>query len=100
MVHAMMISNMLSLLIVAGLASVAMAQSKWAEGQVSATMCMWEQPRGKSLLPSLIVCPKLTVTAAVLRDTLYVDGGYIFWTPGFADGHFGEATQDGKSIVW
>lgn len=72
-----MISNMSSLLIVAGLASVAMAQSKWQDDQVSATMCMWKQPR-----------------AAVLRDMLYVDGGYLYWTPGFADGRFGPATQD------
>ncbi|ROW04475.1 hypothetical protein VMCG_04975 [Cytospora schulzeri] len=52
-----------------------MAQAEWQKDQVK-------------------VCSKLIVTAAVLRDTLYVDGGYLYWTPGFADGHFGDATQD------
>jgi len=37
----------------------------------------------------------LTREAAVIRDTVYIDGGYLWWEPGMADGNYGALTQDG-----
>ncbi|ETS82513.1 hypothetical protein PFICI_04389 [Pestalotiopsis fici W106-1] len=66
----------------AGMAAVTNAQaSGWAEGQVNATMCAWQNPR-----------------AAQIRDTLYIDGGYLFWVPGMSDGTYGPATQDNNPL--
>ncbi|KAK1988458.1 hypothetical protein LZ30DRAFT_22170 [Colletotrichum cereale] len=39
------------------------------KGQVSAEMCFWYSPR-----------------AAVIRDTLWLDGGRLYWTPTYRDG--------------
>ncbi|KAK1998946.1 hypothetical protein LX36DRAFT_575338 [Colletotrichum falcatum] len=39
------------------------------KGQVSADMCFWYSPR-----------------AAVIRDTLWLDGGRLYWTPTYQDG--------------
>lgn len=47
--------------------------------------------------PSLERRHELTVAAAVLKDTVYIDGGYLAWIPGMADGSYGSATQDGRS---
>jgi hypothetical protein len=33
---------------------------------------------------------------AVVRDTVYIDGGYLWWEPGFGDGSVGPSTADGK----
>ncbi|KAJ2898299.1 hypothetical protein MKZ38_004024 [Zalerion maritima] len=55
--------------------------SGWQEGQVNATMCMWQQPR-----------------AAVIKDTVYIDGGYLWWTPGMATKEYGVPTQDGNPL--
>ncbi|RFU28470.1 hypothetical protein B7463_g7859, partial [Scytalidium lignicola] len=40
-------------------------------------MCQWQNPR-----------------AAVVRDTLYIDGGNLWWIPGMADGSPGGAVAD------
>lgn len=48
--------------------------------------------------PSLVRSNKLIIAAALLKDTVYIDGGYLAWIPGMADGSYGAATQDGKSI--
>ncbi|EGO59822.1 hypothetical protein NEUTE1DRAFT_61568 [Neurospora tetrasperma FGSC 2508] len=53
------------------------AQSVWEEGQVSTTLCYWEQPR-----------------AAIIRDTIYMDGGRTWWIPGMADGTPGALISD------
>jgi hypothetical protein len=37
----------------------------------------------------------LTRIAAVVRDTVYIDGGYLWWEPGMADGTHGPAVSDG-----
>lgn len=88
---------MRSLPIAAGLVSAAMAQqSGWQSDQVNATMCMWQQPRGLYSHHSRWG-HELTIAAAVLKDTVYIDGGYLAWIPGMADGSYGSATQDGKS---
>lgn len=44
---------------------------------------------------------QITIThlalAAVVRDTLYIDGGYLWWLPGLASGLDGIPTQDGMT---
>lgn len=68
--------------IATGLVSVAVAQqSGWQSDQVNATMCMWQQPR-----------------AALLKDTVYIDGGYLSWIPGMSDGSYGAATRDDNPL--
>lgn len=47
----------------------AVVRREWLPNQINITMCVWEQPR-----------------AAVLRDTLYLDGGWITYRRGLADG--------------
>ncbi|KAF8851662.1 hypothetical protein BDZ45DRAFT_678961 [Acephala macrosclerotiorum] len=56
-------------------------QSGWQANQVNATMCYWDSPR-----------------AAVVRDTLYIDGGALWWTPGMADGSYGPPTSDDNPL--
>lgn len=69
-----------SLAALAALASQASAQlDMWQPDQVRSSICTWEQPR-----------------AAILRDTIYIDGGDIWWTPYFADGSAGAVTNDGN----
>lgn len=44
------------------------------------------------------IVPSLCLTlalASVIRDTVYLDGGNLFWQPGFADGHTGSPQGDG-----
>ncbi|KAI9656088.1 MAG: hypothetical protein M1829_000443 [Trizodia sp. TS-e1964] len=50
---------------------------RWDPNQINSTMCLWYDIR-----------------AAVLRDTLYVDGGYLWDLPGMADGSYGQIVQD------
>lgn len=47
--------------------------------------------------PSPARSHELTSAAAVLKDTVYLDGGSLYWTPGMADGSFGAVTSDGRS---
>ncbi|KAI1491529.1 hypothetical protein F5X96DRAFT_630829 [Biscogniauxia mediterranea] len=56
-------------------------QSGWQENQVNATMCNWAALR-----------------AAQLKDTVYMDGGYLWWAPGMADGSIGSPTQDDNPL--
>lgn len=53
------------------------AQSWWLENQVNTTLCYWAQLR-----------------AAIIRDTIYLDGGDTYWIPGFADGSLGAQEPD------
>ncbi|KAI1339499.1 hypothetical protein F5Y15DRAFT_382727 [Xylariaceae sp. FL0016] len=65
-----------------GFASIVRSQqSGWQQNQVNATMCTWAAPR-----------------AAQLKDTVYMDGGYLFWVPGMADGSYGLPTQDNNPL--
>lgn len=34
--------------------------------------------------------------AAVIRDTLYIDGGNLWWSPGMSDGSIGPLSEDGE----
>ncbi|KAI1496657.1 hypothetical protein F5X99DRAFT_424377 [Biscogniauxia marginata] len=56
-------------------------QSGWQENQANATMCTWQALR-----------------AAQVKDTVYMDGGYLWWVPGMADGSFGPPTQDNNPL--
>ncbi|KAL1887572.1 hypothetical protein Sste5346_010125 [Sporothrix stenoceras] len=61
-----------------GLVASASAQAAgWVPGQINTTMCYWEQPR-----------------AAVVRDTLYIDGGTLWWIPGMNDSSYGGVIGD------
>ncbi|KAH6634479.1 hypothetical protein B0J18DRAFT_406123 [Chaetomium sp. MPI-SDFR-AT-0129] len=50
-------------------ASVVVGQAVWSPNQVSTSICSWGGLR-----------------AAVLHDTLYLDGGKLWWWPTYADG--------------
>ncbi|KAK8118505.1 uncharacterized protein PG998_003131 [Apiospora kogelbergensis] len=66
----------------ANLAVIVDAQaSGWVPGQVNATMCQWQAPR-----------------VAAIKDTVYMDGGYLWWFPGMNDGSYGLPTQDGNPL--
>ncbi|KAI0453636.1 hypothetical protein F5B21DRAFT_276848 [Xylaria acuta] len=56
-------------------------QSGWVPNQVNTTMCAWKALR-----------------AAQLKDTAYLDGGSLYWTPGLADGGLGDPTPDGNPL--
>ncbi|KAF2963049.1 hypothetical protein GQX73_g10521 [Xylaria multiplex] len=56
-------------------------QSGWIANQVNATMCIWKGLR-----------------AAQVRDTAYMDGGFLFWVPGLADNSYGVPEQDGNPL--
>ncbi|OAA76727.1 Galactose oxidase/kelch, beta-propeller [Akanthomyces lecanii RCEF 1005] len=51
----------------------------WAQGQVNTTICIWNQPR-----------------AAIVRDTIYIDGGSVWWTPGLENGTLGPIFNQGN----
>ncbi|KAK8091145.1 hypothetical protein PG994_000650 [Apiospora phragmitis] len=55
--------------------------SGWVPGQVNATICQWQAPR-----------------VAAIKDTVYMDGGYLWWFPGMNDGSYGLPTQDGNPL--
>ncbi|OBT66303.1 hypothetical protein VE03_04343 [Pseudogymnoascus sp. 23342-1-I1] len=57
---------------------LAWAQSSgWVEGEANTTMCQWTLPR-----------------VGVIRDTLYIDGGQLYWQPTLKDGKPAELIQD------
>jgi uncharacterized membrane protein YgcG len=61
--------------------SFALGQAVWEANQVSTTICQWKQLR-----------------AAVLRDTVYLDGGNLYWEQGFADGRTDPPVDDGNPL--
>ncbi|RDW72938.1 hypothetical protein BP6252_06845 [Coleophoma cylindrospora] len=56
-------------------------ESGWQQNQANATMCQWQLPR-----------------VGVIRDTAYIDGGFLYWQPGFTDGTAGAPTSDGNPL--
>ncbi|KAI9158278.1 RING finger protein B-like protein [Paramyrothecium foliicola] len=66
-------------------AMLAMASSgaaqfqNWAPNQVNTSICQWMQPR-----------------AALVQDTIYLDGGQIVWLPGLNDGRYGDVRLEGN----
>ncbi|KAK3307584.1 uncharacterized protein B0T15DRAFT_574343 [Chaetomium strumarium] len=67
--------------VMTALASLALGQAVWLPDQVNTRICQWRQLR-----------------AAVLRDTVYLDGGYLLWQPGFTDGSTGNAVSDDNPL--
>ncbi|PQE29160.1 kelch repeat protein [Rutstroemia sp. NJR-2017a BBW] len=65
------------LLLVPALLPLCSAQATWEPGQINTTMCYWTSPR-----------------AAVVRDTLYLDGGELWWEPGLNNGAYGVPIDD------
>ncbi|KAJ3491873.1 hypothetical protein NLG97_g5515 [Lecanicillium saksenae] len=51
----------------------------WASGQINTTICTWSQPR-----------------AALVRDSIFIDGGSVLWTPGFENGTSGPIVSQGN----
>ncbi|KAF4637195.1 hypothetical protein G7Y89_g887 [Cudoniella acicularis] len=77
-----MIAPPLSLIVAGLFVRLCVAQAAgWTAGEVNTTMCQWVNPR-----------------AAVIRDTLYIDGGILWWQPGMSDGTYGTAISDGNPL--
>jgi hypothetical protein len=78
-----------------------MGQWRWTSDQVNTTMCYWEQLRGKSSVISagwwIFTDKQLTCIAAIVNDTVYLDGGRLWWLPGLADGQYDAVVDDRKS---
>ncbi|KAK4225093.1 RING finger protein B [Podospora fimiseda] len=57
----------------------------WGKDQVNTKICMWPQLR-----------------TAVLHDTLYLDGGDIWWQPGLSNGEVGAVVNDNnpQGVTW
>ncbi|KAM0328248.1 hypothetical protein ACHAQA_005657 [Verticillium albo-atrum] len=62
----------LAVLLPAFIGLVAAQFEGWTENQVNASICLWDQPR-----------------AAVIRDTVYLDGGLVYWSQGLSNGGYG-----------
>ncbi|KFA65171.1 hypothetical protein S40285_01494 [Stachybotrys chlorohalonatus IBT 40285] len=52
----------------------------WLPNQVNTSICTWDLPR-----------------AAIVRDTIYLDGGELWWTRGLDDGDLGSPSNNGSS---
>lgn len=70
----------------------------WAPNQVNTSICTWEQPRGKRRKGTgdFTYLHLIIELAALIRDTIYVDGGTIWWSPGFSTGEYQQVTDSGK----
>lgn len=93
----------MSLLALVASASHAAAQfGPWAEDQISTSICLWYQPRGQFAVFSkaTVIWFILTLVAAFVRDTVYIDGGSIWWQPGMKDGSKGDLMNEGKSWLF
>ncbi|KAH8884777.1 hypothetical protein GQ53DRAFT_770595 [Thozetella sp. PMI_491] len=75
----MLKSMLASLAAIASPASLMSRETGWSADEVNTTMCYWEQPR-----------------AIVVRDTLYLDGGDLWWMPGLSTGEYGSVVDDRK----
>jgi hypothetical protein len=89
-------SGLLAVLAVS--ASVVQGQAVWASNQVNTTICQWEQFRGKTHRFRLHRRADI-VPAHVVRDTVYMDGGGLWWLPGLSDGSYATPESDRKWIV-
>ncbi|RDA87410.1 hypothetical protein CP532_6974 [Ophiocordyceps camponoti-leonardi (nom. inval.)] len=66
-------------LLLALVAPLAAQFSNWLDHQVNTSICYWKQPR-----------------AALIRDTVYLDGGEIWWTPGLDTGELAAPSNQGN----
>lgn len=86
-----------SLAVAAGFGSAVLAQlSGWETDQVNTTLCTWQGLRGKWPLVLTRWLHQLIVLVAVVRDTVYLDGGYTYWRPGLSGGSYGDVILDGR----
>ncbi|PFH57313.1 hypothetical protein XA68_15226 [Ophiocordyceps unilateralis] len=53
--------------------------NNWQDHQINTTICYWKQPR-----------------AALIRDTVYLDGGDIWWSPGLDSGSVAAPSNQGN----
>lgn len=78
-------------------------QAGWIDKEVNTTMCYWANPRGTLILTFefsvFLLNPTDQEIAGVIRDTLYIDGGYLWWNPGLSDGSYAGPTADGIQIL-
>ncbi|KAK3319276.1 hypothetical protein B0H66DRAFT_575753 [Apodospora peruviana] len=81
MVFSQVLSRLALVAAAALLAPVAQSQAIWSADQVNTRICQWKQPR-----------------AALLRDTVYLDGGNLWWQPGLKDGSIGTIEDDGNPL--
>lgn len=70
----------------------------WVDNQVNASICAWEQPRGKCFLFAFGQrhWTDPLITAAVIRDTVYLDGGLVYWLQGLSNGSYGPPDEQGQ----
>ncbi|KAK3996151.1 RING finger protein B [Cladorrhinum sp. PSN332] len=79
-------SNLKTVAVVAASVPIVFGQTGgWAKDQVNTRICSWPQIR-----------------TAVLRDTLYIDGGELFWQPGLSNGELGAVVNDNNplGVTW
>ncbi|KFY01106.1 hypothetical protein V490_01082 [Pseudogymnoascus sp. VKM F-3557] len=75
-----MMASRWPLLAVSLLPTLAWAQtSGWIENEANTTMCTWNLPR-----------------VGVIRDTLYIDGGELYWQPLLKSGPPSAPIKDSK----
>ncbi|KAL2136719.1 hypothetical protein VTI74DRAFT_1760 [Chaetomium olivicolor] len=67
------------LVLLTAAAALVAGQEVWDANQVNTKICQWQQLR-----------------AALLRDTVYLDGGNLWWEPGFVDGSTGPPVNLGN----
>lgn len=70
----------------------------WVPNQVNASIVLWSQPRGR-LIAYVDSISADANTAAVIRDTVYLDGGFIYWAQGLSDGTYGAIESNGLYIL-
>lgn len=87
--------------LLAALASPAVAQlSGWTNRQINASICTWQQPRGSSSFESILMLTANLLLAALIRDTVYLDGGQLYWSPGMEDNQYGPAVPEGNDRLY
>lgn len=83
------------------LAAVEGQFSNWQDSQVNTSICLWYQPRGTYLAYMNTSLQGFSIyysLAALVRDTVYLDGGSIWWSPGLANGQIGKPVNNGKLL--
>ena len=69
--------------------------SNWVEHQVNTTVCTWSNLRGTPIA-ALCLRGANVFIAALIRDTVYLDGGSLWWLPGLDDGTNGGVVNQGQ----
>lgn len=69
--------------------------SNWVEHQVNTTICTWSNLRGTPIAALCLRSANISI-AALIRDTVYLDGGSLWWLPGLDDGTNGGVVNQGQ----